>query len=269
MRAKAATLLNGSSKDSFYRLVIEELNALDIPYLVGGGHALEIYSALGRATKDLDLCARPADVKSIFAKLAARGYKTELSFPHWLGKIFCARHFIDVIFSSGNGICAVDDGWFEHAVAGEFLGLPVRFCPPEEMIWAKSFVMERERYDGADVAHLLRACAARTDWHRLLARFGPHWRVLLSHLVLFGFIYPSETSLIPSWVMDELVDRVRDDAVQPPSAAQLCRGTLLSRSQYRGDVEMWGYADARHLPDGSMTVDDAKNWTAAADSPEK
>lgn len=45
MRAKAATLLNGSSKDSFYRLVIEELNALDIPYLVGGGHALEIYSA--------------------------------------------------------------------------------------------------------------------------------------------------------------------------------------------------------------------------------
>jgi hypothetical protein len=40
-----------------------------------------------------------------------------------------------VIFSSGNGVCAVDNGWFERLVAGEFLDLSVMFCPPEEMIW--------------------------------------------------------------------------------------------------------------------------------------
>ena len=62
--------------------------------------------------------------------------------------------------------------------------------------------MERERYDGADVAHLLRAHGDRLDWPRLLRRFGPHWRVLLSHLVLFGFIYPGERALVPAWVMD-------------------------------------------------------------------
>ena len=60
------------------------------------------------------------------------------------------------------------------------------------MIWTKAFVMERERYDGGDVAHLLLKCSEQLDWHRLVSRFDSHWRVLLSHLILFGYIYPSE-----------------------------------------------------------------------------
>ena len=36
----------------------------------------------------------------------------------------------------------------------------VKLCPPEEIIWSKSFIMERERFDGADINHLLRICAA-------------------------------------------------------------------------------------------------------------
>ena len=46
--------------------------------------------------------------------------------------------------------------------------MPVKLAPAEEMIWSKAFIMERERYDGADVAHLLHACARRMDWQRLL-----------------------------------------------------------------------------------------------------
>src|SRR5207302_251148 len=87
-----------------------------------------------------------------------------------------------------HALAVVNDAWFEHAVAGEALGRRVRLVPPEEMIWQKAYIMERERFDGADVLHLLRARGRRLDWPRLLARFGPHWRVLLSHLVLFGFV---------------------------------------------------------------------------------
>jgi hypothetical protein len=58
------------------------------------------------------------------------------------------------------------------------MGQPVRLCPAEETIWSKAFVMERERYDGADIAHLLRARAEMLDWRRLTRRFGRHWRVL-------------------------------------------------------------------------------------------
>ena len=51
--------------------------------------------------------------------------------------------------------------------------MPVLLAPPEEMIWSKAFVCERERYDGADVNHLLRACGRQMDWQRLLAALRP------------------------------------------------------------------------------------------------
>ena len=75
--------------------------------------------------------------------------------------------------------------------------MPVQIAPAEETIWSKAFVMERERFDGADVAHLILGHGDKLDWQRLLERFGPHWRVLLAHLVLFGFIFPSARSRVP------------------------------------------------------------------------
>ena len=141
--------------------------------------------------------------------------------------------------------------------------MPVKFCPPEEMIWSKSFVMERERYDGADIAHLLRACAKRLDWERLFRRFGPYWRVLLSHLVLFGFVYPSERTQIPPKVMDELVRRLQAETHGPPPAERLCQGTLLSRAQYLIDIERGGYHDARLTAQPRMTAEEITHWTAA------
>ena len=52
-------------------------------------------------------------------------------------------------------------------------------------------------FGGADVLHLLNACAETLDWSRLTRRFGRHWRVLFAHLTLFGFVYPSERCRIP------------------------------------------------------------------------
>jgi hypothetical protein len=62
---------------------------------------------------------------------------------------------VDVIWSSGNGIANVDPSWFEYALEEDVLGQHVFLCPPEEMIWSKAFVMERERFDGADVILVL------------------------------------------------------------------------------------------------------------------
>jgi hypothetical protein len=127
--------------------------------------------------------------------------------------------------------------------------------------------MERERYDGADVAHLLHACALRIDWQRLLRRFEPHWRVLLSHLVLFGFIYPGERSLIPRWLMDALTERLRAETEAPPPQTVECGGTLLSREQYLPDVAHHGYDDPRLSPRSTMTPADVAQWTTAIHTP--
>jgi hypothetical protein len=151
-----------------------------------------------RHTKDLDVFVRREHYRPVMQVLGTAGIATELTFPHWLGKASCEHGCIDVIFSSGNGLSQVDDAWFEHAAPAQVLGVEVRVCPPEEMIWSKAFITERERYDGADVMHLLLACAERLDWRRLLARFDAHWRVLLADLSLFGFVYPSERTRIPS-----------------------------------------------------------------------
>jgi len=252
---------------AFYARMLALLNQSDVPVLMGGAYALERYTGIGRHTKDLDIFTRPEDCRRLLDLCSAAGYRTELTFAHWLGKVYGDGNFIDVIFSSGNGIARVDDGWFEHAVDGQVLGVPVRLCPPEEMIWSKSFVMERERYDGADIAHLLRAVGSGLNWRRLLRRFADNWPVLLSHLVLFGYIYPAEQRQVPAWVLEDLLGRLRDDMHCPSPRARVCRGILLSRAQYLIDIEQWGYPDARLAPAGNLTAEEIKIWTAPAKEP--
>ena len=237
------------------------LEAHAIPFLVGGAYALERYTGIGRHTKDFDLFVHPRDVERALDVLGAAGCATDVPFPHWLAKAHCGDNVVDLIFSSGNGVALVDDDWFRHSVAEIVLDVPVRLIPAEEMIWSKAFIMERERYDGADVAHILRACADSLDWPRLLRRFGAGWRVLLQHLVLFGFIYPCERSRVPAAVMRELVGRL-DGELTRPAPDRVCQGTLISRAQYLVDVERWGYADPRLAPQGNMTEAERERWTA-------
>lgn len=251
----------------FYVAALTALAKSGVRFLVGGAYALEHYTGISRDTKDLDVFVRPPDIEPALQALTAAGYRTELTFPHWLGKALSGDEVLDVIFSSGNGFAQVDDDWFRHAVHGTVLGVPVWLCPAEEMIWSKAFIMERERFDGADVAHLLRARADRLAWPRFLRRFGPHWRVLLSHLVLFGFIYPSERDRIPCRVMDALLHRLHNELAQCALAEPICGGTLLSRAQYLVDVDMWGYRDARLEPPATMTTEAVADWTAAIESP--
>jgi hypothetical protein len=253
-----------TESNSFYRIILRQLNKSKIPFLVGGACMMEHIANIVRPTKDFDLHVKESDIGPMFAVLNAAGYRTEVTFSHWLGKVFDGEIFVDIIFSSGNGVCKVDDEWFEHAVKGRVWGVPVKFCAPEEAIWSKAFVMERERYDGADIAHLIFACAERMDWHRLLRRFGPHWRVLLSHLILFEFIYPDKRQAVPSWVWQELWERTQRERNEPSPEHPACQGTLLSRTQYLHDIEHWQYKDARLGPDASMTPEEVARWTEPA-----
>jgi hypothetical protein len=247
----------------FYRDAMEVLNRANIPFLVGGAFAFIHQAGIDKSTKDLDIFARPADVQRLLEACAAAGYETELVFSHWLAKIRSPEGFIDVIFNSGNGLAKVDDGWFEHSKVREVLTVRVKIAPAEETIWSKAFVMERERYDGADVSHLILALGERLDWQRLLDRFGPHWRVLLAHLILFGFIFPSARTRVPDWVMQELLRRAQGEVREADSADPVCYGTLLSWSQYLGDVLGGSFRDARIRPYGNMSAEEVARWTSA------
>lgn len=251
----------GEESIRFYRHALAILSEADIPHLVGGAYAFARYTGIERHTKDFDVFIRREDFDRAAWAFKKAGYRTELTFPHWIGKAFAGEDFVDLIFSAGNGVAAVDDYWFEHAVDEQVFGVDVRLIPPEEMIWSKGLIMERERFDGADVAHVIRATGDRLDWQHLIDRFGPFWRALLAHVVLFGFIYPSERSKIPAWVIDSLSKRLQDESRGGDGERKVCYGTIVSRQQYLKDINEWGYEDARLVHD-LMDEKEIEEWTA-------
>jgi hypothetical protein len=231
---------------------LRALAASDVPFLVAGAYAFFEHTGIFRDTKDLDLFLERSALDDAFRVLEEAGFRTEVSDPGWIGKAWRGPWFVDLIFSSGNGVAVVDRLWFEHARPGRVMGVPVLIAPVEEMIWSKSFVLERERYDGADVNHLLRAAGAELDWDRLLRRFDRYWEVLLSHLLLFRFAYPGERSTVPDEVLRTLLGRLEDElGTDHPRA--ICRGNLISRVQYRHDLEHLGYEDGRAWDEAERT----------------
>lgn len=245
----------------FYRHALAILKDAEIPHLVGGAYAFARYTGIERHTKDFDVFIKEEDFGRAAWAFQKAGYRSELTFPHWIGKAFHNEDFVDLIFSAGNGVAVVDDRWFEHAVKDRVFGVDVELIPAEEMIWSKGLIMERERFDGADVAHVLRAVGDRLDWPRLLDRYGPYWRALYAHIVLFGFIFPSDRDKVPAWVVKELTDRVRAEADAGNAEEKVCYGTIVSRQQYLKDIGEWGYGDARRVHD-VMSEEDIELWTA-------
>lgn len=232
---------------------IRALTAAGVPFVVGGAYAYAHYTGIYRDTKDLDLFPRRADALRALEVLAADGWRTERTDEVWLYKAFRGEWFVDLIFSSGNGVAVVDDEWFANAQRGVVFDQPVLIAPAEEMIWSKAFVLERERFDGADVNHLLRAAGPKMDWERVLRRFDRHWEVLLAHLQLFRFAYPSDREAVPRWLMVELLSRSLRTLEEGNWAGRMCRGNLLSRVNYEVDIRRWGYEDGRRWDEAART----------------
>jgi len=111
------------------------------------------------------------------------------------------------------------------------------------LIWSKAFIQYRERYDGADVAHLILKKSEEIDWTRLLSYLEAYWEVLLIHVLNFRFIYPSEREKIPRWLLDELMSRLQHQIALPTPRIKTCRGRLYSKTDYAVDVVEWGFAD--------------------------
>jgi hypothetical protein len=231
-----------SAARAFYYEAISLLHQSDVPFMLGGGFATYHYTGIARATKDMDVFCKAGDYPKILKLFAEHGYRTELSDVRWLAKIFKDDNFIDVIFDTVNNICRVDDSWLEHATTGEFAGTQVKFMAPEELLWCKIYVQNRERYDGADVNHILLKAGKNLDWKRLYARLDAHWHLLLMHLISFQFVYPSEYhDIIPQWLFEELLGRARDQYAIPPSLEKVCRGPIIDQTQYEVDIKEWNY----------------------------
>lgn len=225
----------------FYAKTLKILSTSEIPFLVGGTWALGEYANISRPTKDLDLFCKHSDYPRLVQFLEKHGFKTELTDDRWIVKAIKGKDFIDFIFNSPSGICPVDDTWIKNSPTTIMLGSEVRLVPVEEMIWSKIFSQERTHFDGADVNHMILKMGEEMDWRRLVLRMEAHWEILLSALINFRFVYPSNKECIPHWVMEELVKRLNEQLSLPSSHDKVCRGPLLARLQYLVDIKDWGF----------------------------
>ena len=229
--------------EAFYAESLKLLTESGIPFLLSGTYAVTAYTGIVRPTKDLDVFCKAGDYPKILAFFQERGYRTDVEDERWIAKVWQDKHFFDVIFAMSNGTAPITDEWFEGEDTICVYGTEAKITPPTELILSKMFIQDRYRYDGADVAHVILRASDRIDWQRLLRYMEPYWEVLLTHLLNFRFIYPTERDVIPTWVMEELTSRLKAQVGLPAARVKVCRGRLFSPRDYVTDITEWGFAD--------------------------
>lgn len=229
-------------QESLFREVLSVLEEKAVPFAVSGAFALRQHTGISRFTKDLDLFLSSVDVPKALAELREHGFVCEMVDPVWLAKAHRDEFFVDLITGMSNALITVDQSWVDRAQPAMIVGVKTRVLAPEELLASKLFVIRRERFDGADIAHIIYGTAGQLDWGRVFDLVGEHWEMLLWALVLFRYVYPAHTSYVPSKVWQELLSRLKQAVEQPdPNAA--FRGSLIDDNMFAIDVKEWGLED--------------------------
>jgi len=229
-------------QERLFREVLELMNASKIPYVVSGAFALGQHTGIWRNTKDLDLFLAPEDIPAALDKLKEAGLETEVCDPVWLAKAHSGDFFVDLITGMSNAVITVDRSWIDRGSPAEVIGVPSRVLGPEELIASKLFVTRRERFDGADIVHVIHGTQGRLDWDRVLSIVGEHWMIVLWAMILFQYTYPAHCNYIPRKVWDDLLGRLRGELDSPNPRAHF-RGSLIDENMFAIDVHEWGMAN--------------------------
>lgn len=229
--------------EKFYKEILGILTASDLPFLIGGTYAVKHYTGIDRPTKDIDIFCKAGDFPKILKLISSAGYKVSVEDERWLSRVYKDSYFIDIIFGSIPAILQITDRWIAHAQPGLVLGYEVKITPPEELIMSKAFRMKRDEFDGADVSHIILKQGNVLDWKNLLNRLDQYWEILLVHILLFRFTYPSERELVPAWLLTELITRLEAQMEIPTPQDKVSRGSILSWHDYKQAVKNWGFKD--------------------------
>jgi len=229
-------------QEQLFREVLTLLNESGVPYVISGAFALREHTGICRDTKDLDVFIPPENVGEAMAFLQGHGFECEVADPVWLAKAHRGDFFVDLITGMSTGTITVNQSWIERATPAEVFGIPVKVLGPEELIASKLFVTRRERFDGADIAHVFYGAHDKLDWNWLMELVGEHWKLLFWHLVLFQYSYPGQTDYIPREIWNDLLVRFRKEIENPDANADF-RGSLIDPRMFAIDVDEWGMRD--------------------------
>ena len=224
---------------TLFRDVLVALGQRQIPYAVSGAFALRQHTGICRFTKDLDLFLTAENSKIAFAYLQQQGFDCEVHDPVWLSKARKGDYFVDLITGMSNGVVVVEESWIQRSRPAVIYGVTTRVLAPEELVASKLFVDKRERFDGADIAHVIYGTYGSFDWNREMELVGEHWQLLLWSLILFHYVYPANSNYVPKKIWSELLRRFRAALANPDPKARF-RGSLIDERMFAIDVSEWG-----------------------------
>lgn len=218
--------------------VLQLLERNRIPFAVSGAFSLRQHTGICRNTKDLDLFLTAGNSPAALCCLREAGMECEVTDPVWLSKAWRDGYFVDLITGMSNGVITVAESWIQRARPAVVYGVATRVLAPEELVASKIFVAKRERFDGADIAHVIYGTFGDFDWKRELELVGPHWEMLLWSLMLFRYVYPAHSHYVPSEIWCELLTRFTRE-VKDPNSHALFRGSLVDENMFAIDVDEW------------------------------
>lgn len=235
-----------------YRDVLLAMNDHGIPYAVAGAFALQKYTGIWRVTKDLDLFVKASDVPAALDHLCKEGFRCETLDPVWLSKAHRGEYFVDLISGMSNAVIMVDDSWMKRAHPAVIAGVQTQIISAEDLLASKLFVLRRERFDGADIAHIIYRTQGQLEWERIMELARGNWEIVLWALILFRYVYPAHTDYVPAPLWQDLLSRYMH-LVQHPDPKAPFRGSLVDENIFSIDIKDWklenlqGEYRARHL----------------------
>jgi hypothetical protein len=226
-------------QQTLFREILELFERHKIPYAVAGAFALQEHTGICRDTKDLDLFLTANTAATALKLLHEEGFQCEICDPVWLFKAHRDGFFVDLITGMSNATIIVEDSWIQRAKSADVHGMRTRVLAAEELLASKLFVTRRERFDGADIAHVIYGTQGKLDWQRVLQLAGENWEMLFWALVLFRYVYPAQTYFVPINVWSDLLNRFQNLLSHPDPDAPF-RGSLIDDKMFAIDLNEWG-----------------------------
>ena len=193
---------------ALYQEVIRAVRATGEPFILGGAFASAAYSGVFRNTKDLDLFILPDsrdEVVAAVTRLGMADYYDELQYDRgWIYRATRDGFIVDLIWMMANRRAPVDQAWMTRGPELVIRGERLRVLPAEELIWAKIYIMHRDRCDWPDVFNLLHAEGPTLDWEHLIQRVGEDARLLAGALSTFAWLCPDRAAELPALVWRRL-----------------------------------------------------------------
>lgn len=222
-----------------YGAAIETVRTAGLSFMLGGGFAGAAYTGFWRDTKDIDFYILPSDREPAVKALREAGFQDYYDrVPYdrnWIARNVRGDVIIDIIWAMANQRAQVDKIWFERAGSLTLRNQHLLIVPPEEFMWCKLYIMQRDHCDWTDEFNLLYAHGDQLDWDHLVDRVGEDADLLKALLTAYRWLQPQDALKLPGYLWKRLGLPPPEPPITPPSKDRV--RLLDSREWFIGSLQ--------------------------------